>query len=42
MQSNTNHDQAVLSQVRGACNFDNGVANECYGGNAVPVFVKKD
>ena len=40
--SNTNHDQAVLSQVRGACNFDNGVANECYGGNAVPVFVKKD
>ena len=40
--SNSFHDQSVLNNLRGACNIENGVATECYGGNAVTVFTKQD
>ena len=40
--SSPGHDQGVLSQLRGACNIENGTATECFGGNTIPVFVKKD
>ena len=35
-------DQAVLGQLRGTCNIENGIATECYGGNAVPVGTRSD
>ena len=40
--SNSGRDQGVLSQLRYACSFENGVASDCYGGNALPVFVDKN